>query len=160
MITSKQIINISEKWVQPVKSWHGRSEVFLNPDSTDIKELYNTNNQHIVRFIADNKNKKVYAWDGTTTIHYEVANSIGLGSEYNKLYNSNLLCGTGVIKLGKIQMTDATELELDIYLSKDISSIKSDTKKYLEDLVDNNWSWLTPYVNYFDYFKKIKNFVG
>jgi hypothetical protein len=158
MITSKQIVNLSEKWVQPVKSWHGRSEVFLNPDSTDIKELYLSNDKHYVRFLANSKTKGVYAWNGFTTIHYEVANSVGLGSEYNKKNNFNLLCGTGSIKSGKILMLG--ESTIDAYLRKNINNLELSSKKYLEDIIDTNWNWLNPYVNYFNYFTIIRKAIG
>jgi hypothetical protein len=40
VITSKQIINISEEWDRTVKNGSLTADVYLNPTSTDLKEIY------------------------------------------------------------------------------------------------------------------------
>ena len=72
MITSKHIIEISERYVD-TKNFSGTEVVFyVNPTLSDYAKLYKTG--PYIRFIVNNKTKEVYVWDGYLVTHGSVVN--------------------------------------------------------------------------------------
>ena len=73
MITSKQILNLSESYVGTKNIRNNDIVVYVNPTLSDYAKLNRTN--PAIRFIIDSKNKKVYAWNGYLATHGDIVNS-------------------------------------------------------------------------------------
>jgi hypothetical protein len=106
MIKSNRIIEICEEWIKTVSGHGGRIDVFVNPSSSDYLEIYKGSKYQIIKFIADNKNKKVYVWNADTGIHRDVLSELGLMSQLQK-YNPDILVGDGVLSNGKAKIRDS-----------------------------------------------------
>ena len=106
MIKSNRIIEICEDWVKSVNGHGGRTDVFVNPSSADYLEIYKGSKYQIIKFIADNKNKKVYVWNADTGIHRDVLSELGLMSQLQK-YNPDILVGDGVLSNGKARVRNS-----------------------------------------------------
>jgi hypothetical protein len=83
MITSRQINKLFEEWDRTVKDGNKSIDLFLNPTSSDLKEIYSkmssNNPNKEVRFIANAKApQKVYMWDAALAVHYAIAYVLGL----------------------------------------------------------------------------------
>ena len=85
MITSKQIIQISEQWIKTdISDFTDREfDIFINPTSSDFLDMIKTAKEgqrsfNGIRFVADNKSKKVYAADASITTHYDIEKAMGL----------------------------------------------------------------------------------
>jgi hypothetical protein len=83
MITSRQIINISDELAKSIK---GRNdsylEIFVNPTGSELSSIFKTtkSNPKEVRYIIDTKNSKIYVWDAYAAVHEVVANMLGLSN--------------------------------------------------------------------------------
>jgi len=78
-------------------------EVFVNPSKKELKRIPE------IRFIADNKKKKVYAWDSEFAIHTDVWDKIG---DSRDIYDSDtLLSGLAKKVGGKWKMTESDTYE-------------------------------------------------
>ena len=96
MITSKEIINISEEYLMRVRD----VMIYVNPTSSDYQKLYSVNSYHVIRFTADIQTKNVYVWDGLENLmHGEAAHNIGIYNSYisNKMYNTKLFMGIAIV---------------------------------------------------------------
>jgi hypothetical protein len=149
LITSKQIINLSEEWVQHITTRWGVGDIYRNPSSSDYRELYSHYTSHAVRFMAYYPSKECYVWDINLEIHYNVAKLVGLSTQFNASYNFNLLSGYASLQGGKFFMTG-----IDV---SDIFTNKSDANKvFVKQLLSKDWSWLKKYIDYTNYFKKLE----
>lgn len=107
MITSKQIIKLSEEWFKNVTGYMGKPvPLFINPNSSDLKELFNSSKGskfgNLIRFVADAKTQNVYVGDGGLVIHNDILKSISLNSSVNFDTLPNIFMGYGILKQGKI----------------------------------------------------------
>jgi hypothetical protein len=167
MITSKQITQISEEWLASVVSDYSSlpTDIYKNPGSSDIKELYKKSSRHEVRFIADSKTNIVYVWNADTALHQTVAKKLGLLDRlsYDKPWaksNADILIGNEIIDNGLITMSDSNELGPIISVASRQDYKNSESVKYMKRLVSKNWSWLSKYINYSSYFNRIKISLG
>lgn len=103
MITSKQIINISEEWLKSVKVGSGLVNVYEDPTSSDYAQIYKDSKRRLVRFIASNIDKKVYVWDGYLAIHNEIIGKIGLRN-FSDFNDSNFITGEANIEGGALRI--------------------------------------------------------
>ena len=159
MITSKQIIKLSDEFVSDVKGNSGAyTGLFVNPTSTDFKDLFKNVKSSSVRFIADNNNKKVYVWDSYLAIHSRILDELSLYSRYTRRNDSDLfISGVGQLIGGKVVMFNSDVLEADIRSVLNGSpSEKREMKNFLKLLIETNWSWLNKYVDCSKYFDKIR----
>lgn len=166
MISANQIIWLSEEWFKNVP-YHGTKTVpvYINPDSGDCKELYqscknNGNNSFLVRFIADAKQQKVWVWDGIVTIHGPILNS------FNYQFTDNwVMTGYGRLK-GSIIIfednEDTSRIENKItslwsythwgntepeWIMKTFGKdIRQDVKE-LNDILHYNWQFIDKYLH-------------
>ena len=137
MITSKQILEIAEKWSDTVKIKNVDVPIFENPSSSDIMELiknsYYKNNVE-VRFICNSKSQIVYVWDAYLATHFDIAGRLNLGSITS---SSHLLCGMCKVVGGRLQSTE-------IYL---VDGSPSDEKyNLLFSVLNYSWSFVDKYV--------------
>ena len=104
MITSSQVITISENYLRLAKT-HGKTfEIYENPTLSDISHLksfvlqnYNRKVDDL-KFIADAKTKKLYVVDAWVTNHNDVCDILGLGDcnmQYNLLSGMARATGSG-----------------------------------------------------------------
>jgi hypothetical protein len=158
LITSKQIIKISETWVNNIKGYDMQVPLYVNPDSTDKKELYKAYkiSDHFVRFIADGSQQKVWVWDGTQAIHSQAMQSLGLGN-YSKVYDSpNILLGYAHLQNGNITF-DVNNKEPVDHLIHSVQSLNSfllwgfsdgETKQRFGTDIKLNYNWLSQFFTY------------
>ena len=155
MITSKQIVDIVEKWLTTKHSFTGDADVFVNPSSSDYIEIRKNCKYPIVRFFADNKYKKVYVWDSNTGIHKEVANELKLLTRFHD-NDPNLIAGEAGLSSGKAVMEGSDMLTGGLTMIK--SNVHSEIfKRNLQDILKINWSWTNPYIDCSKYLAKFKN---
>lgn len=81
MITSKQILKISEDYYTAKNIAGSYTIVYMNPNATDKKELYsalnNMNAAKRIRAIADTSKQKVYVWDAYNAHHAHMRPVLG-----------------------------------------------------------------------------------
>lgn len=165
MITSNQILQISEDYIDSVVSDYSSlpTDIYCNPGSTDMKELYQKSSRHEVRFIADGKTSKVYVWNADTALHQTVAKKLGLLSKlgYDKPWTDSsvdILIGSGLVSGGSITMSSSNLLDPIIAIAAKGQEYKNyENVKYMKRLISKNWSWLRKYINYSAYFDRIKH---
>ena len=88
MITSKRIINISEEWIKSVTTYGDKKcEVYENPGSNDVKELYQLGK--LVRYIANAKSQTVFVWSAEFAIHNTIRQSLNLGKSGPDSYKTS-----------------------------------------------------------------------
>ena len=165
VITSKEIIRLSEIWI-PSKGI--KTDVFENPDSSDIKELYKNikDDDKFIRFYADAKTQKVYAWSGHDAIHVDILKLNGFYGSYQvALDNPSLLIGYGKIRGGRIVLYDQESSIRKISGSIDIlnsyfqwnlspKAVKSrfgphiaEEKTWLTQFFNYNWTFVDRYIS-------------
>lgn len=98
-------------------------EIFVNPTH---KELMNASGPYGVRFFADPKKKKVYAWNAEY-IHLSVMPEIGYSYK-----DSNLLLGTANLKNGKWIMTTSDRMAAHPQMSP--------------ETLKGIWGWVDKYI--------------
>ena len=95
---------LNESFLTYIKSSFGGEpyEVFVNPSKREIYKF------DTIRFVLDNKTKKMYAWDGELGIHGDTWDSIEKLPEFNKIAKGKciysdypLLAGVAIKKGGK-----------------------------------------------------------
>ena len=157
MITSNQIIQISERLLTRHTSGWSSVDIFENPDSSDIKELYQSDKSHQVRFLADKDKKKVWVWSINHALHGEVSRVTGVYNSFNKIVPVGIFSGYGYIQGGKTVMenSDTLDLMLRVVKADKRKEMKSE-RDYLTDLLSDNWTWLSRYVDFSNFAKKIK----
>jgi hypothetical protein len=100
MITSKQIIKLSEEYLKTVKyKYNNRTvpvKIYENPTSQDFVDLNNdarsgeAKKLEMIRFIVDDDTKNIYMWDGYYATHYDIARSV-LGDK--RINDPGIICG-------------------------------------------------------------------
>jgi hypothetical protein len=125
----KQYLN--EEYLKMVKirylSSHDVTEIFKNPSIKELREV----GPYDIRFIADNKKKILYVWDGDKALHYEISTHlpISLNDEY-----PDILTGTIENKGGnkfEIEYSDDFESDVPSQFIENIKTLK-DTIKWME----------------------------
>jgi hypothetical protein len=157
VITSKQIINISEEWDRTVKNGSLTADVYLNPTSTDLKEIYkkmaSNNPKKEIRFIADAKDKKVYVWDASLAPHSYVSHSLGFDTSKWLDEPPFVFDGFGYLKNGYINPTfthgtakNISDLRLSEFTKSRTPSYHNSMIKEVEDFYNCNWSFIDKYI--------------
>lgn len=178
MITSKQINNLLEDWDRSIKYGKLSIDIFTNPNSSDLKELYSRlskdNPRKEIRFIANAKDKKVYVWDAALVHHDAVSQQLGFtsGGPSRGLINhpSYALDGFGIISGGKILGEDNNGTISDLKTSLQYNLIDKGKKSKLDywsyeewesrikEVFNWNWSFIDSFVSgYNQYLNKIKS---
>ena len=130
MITSDQIISLSEKYTTSGKIYGHYLEIFENPDRSDLLKLAelvkeNTNRRlETIRFVAVDKTKTVYICDGYSNIHQDMRDLLKLPAPG---YTGSI---DGIAKVygGKAVMSE-------------LSNISS------EEAVRSKWTWVDKYIS-------------
>ena len=152
MITSKQIINISDNYVTSKRLDKDTNlEVYVNPSLDEIKKItdnsFKTFRVRQIRFIVDNQHqhKKVYCCDAFLAIHHQLIKLSGLNIPENSPY---YFAGIANVKGGgKPQMLDANEW-FSMWFRKSFFSNKYPNKysKNLQEFLSSDICWLDQYI--------------
>jgi hypothetical protein len=140
MITSNQIIKLLEKHLQSVNVFGGNVDVFINPDSSDYKELYQTSKYKSIKFIADGQFNRLYVWNADKGMHREIIRQLGLETRFSR---TDVLSGDAKLESGKLTMNDSDLLD-NLY-KKSVNRDKV-SQKHLFAILDNDWSWVEHYI--------------
>jgi hypothetical protein len=129
-MNAKQIIKLLEEWSKSIPGINKKEKVniYENPGSTDVKELYpTTKKEKLVRYIADAKEKKVYVWSALLAMHTTVRKEIGLGDSGpdSRIKYPSVIEGFGLLSGGRIVSVSMSN-EGDMWL------LESNMKKLLE----------------------------
>ena len=156
MITSRQILELSEIWSNSVKSLFTskRSNIYLNPDSGDCRELAKSKVTY-VRFLASDRVKQVYVADANSLLHADMVKTIPQFHDLNTEksgFSSWCLSGTAKLSGGKLEMISSDvllgiwnraydiskQIELNVYSPGHVNSYKLT----LTNILKVNWSWV------------------
>jgi hypothetical protein len=144
LITSRQIIQISEEWAKSPKIFGKPVNIYVNPGSSDIKDMYklmtNSSNKEI-RFFADAKAQKVFVADAMLIQHQDIEKAMGYKPiDYGYDVPEYYIEGMGHIGGGRIIL----------HANEDETSVLDTQGKY-------NWSFLEKYISGITaYLEKIK----
>ena len=138
MITSKQVIDITEKTLKWKQYYGEKVEILENPSSSEVLALFDIKTPDFlreIRLIADADTKKVYVWNAELATHNMVQSDIGYPNLNNK---PNLILGMGKLSGGKSIITEWDYSRF--YASKS-------NLDFLGKLFSYNWSWLSNYIS-------------
>jgi hypothetical protein len=138
MITSKQIINLTEKYLKGKQYYGNFVDILENPSNREVVDLFGKKVPEFlkdIRFIADAETKKVYVWNSELATHNMVQNDVGYPNVNDK---PNIILGTGKVSGGKPTIT-----EWDF--SRYFASKKN--LDFLGKIFSYKWDWLSVYVN-------------
>ena len=138
MITSKQVIDITEKTLKWKQYYGEKVEILENPSSSEVLALFDIKTPDFlreIRLIADADTKKVYVWNAELATHNMVQSDIGYPNLNNK---PNLILGMGKLSGGKSLITEWDYSRF--YASKS-------NLDFLGKLFSYNWSWLSSYIS-------------
>ena len=149
MITSKQISNLSEKYIDTRNIAGNSVEFYENPDASDLADFlkYSIKDRKLTaRYIADANKKKVYIFSAYHAIHRDGLRFLGYPTEpYDASY---ILTGEASIKSGKLVPTwpYMTSLSYAIdYYSQGWGTSKI-YSTYLDGFFTHKWDWLNSYI--------------
>jgi hypothetical protein len=118
---------------------HGHSfEVFVNPTIKEIREVTSDSSWSMLKFIADNRHKKLYVWKWVGPLHEPAWRQIS-GKDLNTdITTGNVMPGYARLKGSKLEMreTDAGGF-FDDYI-EDTTDIDAEKEK---------WKWLSKYMD-------------
>ena len=78
MITAKQILKIYESWLKSTSVFGKTVHIYENPDSSDLIKLSKESVLKKFRFIADDKEHKIYVWDAELAAHSDILGTLHL----------------------------------------------------------------------------------
>lgn len=121
--------------------------IFENPSFVELIGL------DMIRFIALNKEKKVYVWDGTKAFHSDISVALGLNDSYS---DQNFLRGQALRKNDEFIMFNS-----DFFNSFKISKYSAADERFLKSFFIQDWSWLDKYIKASDWINhKKEHFIG
>lgn len=132
MITAKRVLKLSEEWFKQLKRDYNNApfDVYVNPGSSDFIDIYKKDKRTRIRFLADNKTKKVYVWDAFLAIHPYVAKELGISFNLYSCHDPNII--TGEANISGSHASVLTVYPTNPNLIKDVAKI--------------NWLWLNGYL--------------
>jgi hypothetical protein len=149
MITSKQILNISDEYFGAKNVAGSYTIIYDNPTTSDLKELNQninpSNFQKTVRFIADYNTKKVYIWDAFNAHHMQMRPVLGYNSD--SLYDNALIDGYANLSGNKLPIDYWGDFDAWMVVNKANPKWIADIVPFLKRLFTLNWSWLDKYVS-------------
>ena len=131
--------DITEEWADDVKaiSTQQTLPVFFNPKQSEFLELKKKTGLSGIRFIADNKNKKLYVFDGRI-LHHQIADRFNIIPDTDDAF-----FGEGEIYKAKLKVTKSFQA-------------KYSDKKMLFGNIDKKWGWTKLYSDLPNWMKKNK----
>jgi hypothetical protein len=149
VITSKQIICLSEEYVALGIMFGKATPIYKNPSRSDFLEILRAAREEKhkveeIRFVADTNSKTVYVADGYNIGHPEILKAVGLPS--NRFANPQIQLGSASLNNGKATVW-STRMESDYFYNK----VKGDVElmNYYKKTYNYDWSWVDKYVSGF-----------
>ena len=149
VITSKQVIGISERFLVSKTFPTGYASVFVNPSQSDLVDLkkHSKPGPLTIRFVADARGSgEVYIWEFSTALHYEVRAELKMPFDYFK--DSKILNGQAEMQGGRLVFSNREDTFLPNALR---ISKKGKEGQYCRDFLKNlkasDFSWLERYVS-------------
>jgi len=115
---------LNELWVKNTYS-RKKFEVLKNPSLKSMKSILSSTID-VVRFIADNTNKKLYVWNSNEAIHNDVWNNpqIKKGRDFDSASCDEILYGIAASKGNKFIMYDSNGIKTGIDIPTIIKKFK------------------------------------
>ena len=151
MITSRQILNLSEEYFNSTKTDNGYLEVFVNPTPDEFiqatKECKKHTGQGKIRFFAVNQQKKVYIFDAYLGYHAQAAPLLHLPPDAFDSKSPNLIM-IGTARLdGKSAVMDGCDvIAVSIRDIKNYAPRSQTWVDYLTRFFATNWLWVDKYI--------------
>jgi hypothetical protein len=150
MITSKQIVKLSEDYFD-TKNVNGHPLlIYINPSLKEVIESSTFSKKMLhyneIRFVADNKKQQVFVWDSGLCYHAKVRASLGYSEDFQKTYL--LLNGVASVKGSSVIMSRMDNFT-SLYNAAASSGSKTERKAaygYMERLLSEPWTWLNKYI--------------
>ena len=162
MITSKQIIEISEEY-NTRKNISGRDVViYKNPTVSDLKEIQKLSvlqDMPEVRFVINRNDKGVYIWDSYLANHDQVYGVLHL-DWFHRDTDLNVLFGHAYIKGNRLVPSSSDLRGMFYYVISWIYSKNNveQNSKRLETFFGYDWSFADRYIVGFNsYLKQVKS---
>ena len=131
---------INEKYEMRIKVGSKSYEVFVNPSLKEMREVDSISG---FRFMADDRNKKVYVWDAYAALHEEAWEQIKNGRLKNDVYKGYILPGYSSFEGTKPYMDEADgDNYFENYMEDEDIDMVSVLKK---------WKWVNKYIDVNDY---------
>lgn len=161
MIMSNQIIRLLEEWVMSVKVGSRICNFYVNPNSSDLKELFQSvklsNSGYQVRYIADAKTQKVYVWDSYLLDHFKACQALHLGDFYKYCALPTTQIGYAVVSSGKLSFYDSSPLDTmadSIFMIRELKYVRDELaferfknyERFLISFFNSNWGFLDRYI--------------
>ena len=148
MITSNYIIKICEEYFKSSSASGRIFSIYENPTSSDLVKLTKEAREDgrkltDIRFIANNKDKKIYIVDGYHVLHEAMRAALQFGQEYKK--TSWLLECMGKVSSNKISMYKWDKFEY--FVANKVIENDAVLRKCFEDTLNYNWSWVDQYIS-------------
>lgn len=160
MIKANQISKIFDSYLTSKKLDKTTELVILvNPSTSELKELTKASFKRFgvrqIRFVVDNKNKKVYVADAFLGLHYTMLKLIGLNLPEG---SPDYFTGLANIKGGKPDMLETNEW-FDTWFRKSFYSNRypNNYSKNLETLLSSDLHWLEQYIACSPVIEKLKD---
>jgi hypothetical protein len=150
MITSKQIIKLSEEYWGAKNVSGTYTIIYDNPTASDLKDLNLTmntgNSRRVVRFIADRQYKKVYIWDAWNAHHTQMRPVLGFNSD--SLSEYPLMDGYAILSSSnKLNIDDWGDFDTDwMVVNRANPKWSREIVPFLKSFFAANWSWLDRYI--------------
>jgi len=129
---------LNEKYLERIKTRKGSVEIFINPSR---KELIESNGKYGIRFIADNKTKKLYVWNAYDANHFDVWKQLK-GKELPYI-DVDMFHGLAETKGGKVILKETHQVRVWVFDKQD-DKIKQLYK---------NFQWMNKYIDISNLYK-------
>ena len=157
MIKASSLIPLLEEYLSRFDIRGKSVEVFVNPSRKELRTL----GGEFIRFIADADTKKVYAWEGYSAVHGEMARYIKVTGKDKVAYNnqeplySNLLIGVAQNMGNSIETIDSIPISNFLfYLRPEDEDSKGVT--VFRMLLSQDWRWLDRYIFTSEYLRRVE----
>ena len=144
MITASQIL---EEYLKLYKVGDKSYTIFLNPDRSERREM-----GYEIRFFADAKHKKLYAWDARFVTHAPIAEFLHLDDTEPTIFGG---VATNVVGY-KYFITNADGLVVRASMLKKLPR-GSTLDVWFQEFFKQDWSWLDRYIKATPFLSRIKN---
>jgi hypothetical protein len=140
---------INELWMKNTYS-NERFEVLENPSQKEIKEILRWEKYKSIRFISDNRSKKIWIWYEGNDVHSKIYQKVYGGSiDYKDVIDASVIIfGIAELKGGKYVMVESDIIEY-YHIEKEGQVIDMD-KLYKDS------QWINSYVKVDKFLKKYK----
>lgn len=162
MITSKQIINISENYLDSININGNYVKIYVNPTYDDVKEISSSlkGQKYFgdLRTIIDAKAQKVFVWDAYLSIHIPVVQFLGYEKGAAQGTFPYILPGYASIINNKIVLSSSDQKTMFSFIIRpeDIRNLsptckeRIDKEKFLKEFFSYNWSFADKYLQGFN----------